>query len=73
MAGPHTAKTLQRHSQASPTVEFPRQTGQGENTWQRTVLEEAKGVKKTWVEIKTDAKNRVRWEILVEVLCSMAE
>jgi prolyl oligopeptidase PreP (S9A serine peptidase family) len=30
------------------------------NTWRRTVLEEAKRVKKTWTEIKTDAKNRVR-------------
>jgi hypothetical protein len=30
------------------------------NTWQRTVLEEAEGVNKTWTEIKTDAKNRVR-------------
>jgi hypothetical protein len=28
--------------------------------WRRMVLEEAKGVKKTWTEIKTDAKNRVR-------------
>jgi hypothetical protein len=37
------------------------------------VLEEAKGVKKTWAEIKTDAKNRVRWRILVEVLCSAGE
>jgi hypothetical protein len=30
------------------------------------VLDEAKGVKKTWAEIKTEAKNRVRWRILVE-------
>jgi hypothetical protein len=37
------------------------------------VLEEAKGVNKTWVEIKADAKNRVRWIILVEALCSTAE
>jgi hypothetical protein len=37
------------------------------------VLEEAKGVKKTWAEIKTDAKNRVRWRILVEALCSAVE
>jgi len=43
------------------------------NTWRRTVLEEAKGVKKTWAEIKTDAKNRVRWRILVEALCFVAE
>jgi hypothetical protein len=28
------------------------------------VLEEATGVKKTWAEIKNDAKNRVRWRIL---------
>jgi hypothetical protein len=27
------------------------------------VLEEAKGVKKTWAEIKSDAKNRVGWRI----------
>jgi hypothetical protein len=37
------------------------------------VLEEAKRVKKTWAEIKTDAKNRVRWRVLVEALCSVAE
>jgi len=29
MAGPYTAKTVRRHSQASPSVEHPRQTGQG--------------------------------------------
>jgi hypothetical protein len=44
--------------------------GRPRNTWRRTALEEAKGVKKTWVEIKT---NRVRWRILVEALCSAAE
>jgi hypothetical protein len=37
------------------------------------LLEEAKVVKKTWAEIKADAMNRVRWEILVEALCSVAE
>jgi hypothetical protein len=37
------------------------------------VLEKAKGVKKTWAEIKTDVKNSVRWKILVEALCSAAE
>jgi len=47
--------------------------GRLRNTWQRTVLEEAKRVKKTWMEIKTNAKNRVRWRILVEGLCSAAE
>ena len=66
MAGPHTAKTTRCHSQASSRVKSPRQTGQGKprNTWWRTVLE---------AEIKTDAKNRVRWRILVEALCSAAE
>jgi hypothetical protein len=37
------------------------------------VLEEGKGVKKTGAEIKTDAKNRVRWRILVEALRSTVE
>jgi hypothetical protein len=47
--------------------------GRPRNTWRRTGLEEAKGVRKTWAEIKTDAKNRVRWRIHVEALCSPAE
>jgi hypothetical protein len=37
------------------------------------VLEEAKGVKKTWAEIKLGVKNRVRWKILVEALSFTAE
>jgi hypothetical protein len=37
------------------------------------VLEEAKRDKETCAEIKTDAKNKARWRILVEVLCSAAE
>jgi hypothetical protein len=28
---------------------------------------------KTWAEMNTDAKNRVRWKILVEALCSAEE
>ena len=47
--------------------------GRPRNTRQRTVFKEAKGVKKTWAEIKTDDKNRVRRRILVEALCSVAE
>ena len=50
-----------------------RGRGRPRNTWRRTVLEEAKRVKKTWMEIKTDARNIVRWRILVEALCSAAE
>jgi hypothetical protein len=37
------------------------------------VLEEVRGVKKTWAEVKTNVKNIVRWRSLVEALCSMAE
>jgi len=49
-----------------------RGRGRPRNTWWKTVLEEAKGVKNKCAEIKTDAKNRVRWRILVEALCSTA-
>jgi len=50
-----------------------RSRGRPKNTWRRTVLEEAKGVKKTWAEIKWVAKNKVRWRNLVDALCSAAE
>ena len=50
-----------------------RGRGSPRNIWRGTVLEEAKGVKRTWAEIRTDAKNRVRWGIFVEALCSAAE
>ena len=43
------------------------------NTWRRTVLEEAKGRKETWAEIKCVAKNRVRWRKLVGTLSSAAD
>jgi hypothetical protein len=50
-----------------------RGRGRPKNTWRRTVLEEAKGMKKTWAEIECDTKNRVQWRILVDALCSAAE
>jgi hypothetical protein len=50
-----------------------RRRGRPENTWRRTMLEEAKEINKTWVEIKAEAKNRVRWKTLVEALCSAEE
>jgi hypothetical protein len=50
-----------------------RRRGRPKNIWRRMMLEEAKEINKTWAEIKTEAKNRVRWNILVEVLCSAAE
>ena len=62
---------------ARQTLEWNPQGKQGRgrprNRWWRTVLEEAKGVKKIWAEIKTDTKNQVRWGIPVEALCSVAE
>ena len=72
------------HTLRKPTDDITRQAlewnpqgkqgrGRPKNTWRRMVLEEAKGVKKTWAEIKCDAKNRVRWRILVDALCSAAE
>jgi hypothetical protein len=76
VAGPYTAETVRRHSQTRPRVEPPqgkRGRGRPRNTWRRAVPEETKGVKKTWAEIKSDAKNRVRCRILVESLCSAAE
>jgi hypothetical protein len=50
-----------------------RGRGRPKKAWRRTMLEEAKGVKKTQGKIKADAKNIVRWRILVEALCSAAE
>jgi hypothetical protein len=71
--------TLRRSSDdiARQAVEWnpqgKRGRGRPKNTWRGTVLEETKGVDKTWAEIKADAKNRVRWKILVKALCSAAE
>ena len=71
--------TLQKPSDdiARQALEWNPQGKQGRgrptNTWRRTELNEAKRVKKTWTEIKTDAKNRVRRRILVEALRSAAE
>jgi len=72
------------HTLRKPTEDITRQAlewnpqgkrvrGRPKNTWRRTVLEEAKGMKKTWAEIKCDAKNRARWRILVDALCSVAD
>ena len=72
------------HTPQRPVDDITRQTlewnpqgkrsrGRPKNTWRRTVLEKAKGGKKTWAEIKCVAKNRVRWRNLVDALCSAAE
>ena len=50
-----------------------RSRGRPKKTWRRAVLEEAKGVKKTWAEINCVAKNRVWWRNVVDALCSAAE
>jgi len=75
MAGPYTAKTIWWYSRQALEWNLQGKWGRGrpKNTWRRTVLKEAKGINKTWAEIKADAKNRVRWRILVEALCSAAE
>jgi hypothetical protein len=75
MAGPYFRKPTdditRRALQWNP--QGKRNRGRPKNTWRRTVLEEAKGVKKTCAEIKCVAKNRVRWRNLVDALCSAAE
>jgi hypothetical protein len=59
------------HTLRKPTDDIARQAlewnpqdkqgrGRPRNTRQRTMLKDAKGVKKTWTEIKSDAKNKVR-------------
>jgi hypothetical protein len=50
-----------------------RGRGRPRNTWWTGVFEEAIGVKKTWAEIKSDAKNRMRQMILVQAPCSTTE
>jgi len=61
-----TRQALEWNLQGKWGRERPRKT------WRRTVLEEAKGVTKTWAENKTNAKNRVTWRILVKALRSAA-
>jgi hypothetical protein len=47
-----------------------RRKGRPTNTWQRTVLNEAKSNGLTWNQVKTVAQNRVRWKCVVNALCS---
>jgi len=49
VAGPYTAKTVRRHSQQALEWNRHGKRGRGRprNTWRRTMLEEAKGAKKT--------------------------
>jgi hypothetical protein len=73
--GPYTVELS--GDTARQALEWNPQSNRGRgiprNTWRRMVLEEAKGVKKTWAGIKSDAKNRVWWRNLVEALCSTAK
>jgi len=60
MAGPSTVKTNRQHSQAN---------GAGRDRGTRgeeRCLRRPKELKKTCAAIKTDAKNSMRWRILVE-------
>jgi hypothetical protein len=47
-----------------------RRRGRPTNTWQRTVLNEAKSKGLTWNQVKMVAQNRVRWKCVVNALCS---
>lgn len=50
-----------------------RKAGRPKTTWRRTILEEAKTQKMEWKEVKTLARNRVRWRLFVDALCSSME
>jgi hypothetical protein len=43
--------------------------GRPKKTWKRTVEEEAQDQGKRWLEVKTVAKNKVRWRSFVKALC----
>jgi hypothetical protein len=75
MPGTYTAETDEDIARQALEWKTQDKRGRGrpKNAWRRTVLEEAKGMKMTWAEIKCDAKNRVRWRILVDAICSAAE
>ena len=47
-----------------------RKRGRPCNTWRRSVISEAKQMGKTWTELKSEAKNRIRWKSTVSALCS---
>jgi len=67
MAGPYTVKTNRQHGQANGA-------GRDRGTHaEERCLRRPKELEKTYVEIKTDAMKSVRWRILVEALCSVAE
>jgi len=50
-----------------------RKRGRPKQTWKRTVIDEARAVKREWPEVKALANNRVRWRLFVNALCSHAE
>jgi hypothetical protein len=47
-----------------------RRKGRPRNTWRQSVEQEMDRLGKDWKNIKTDARNRVRWKKVVEALCS---
>lgn len=50
-----------------------RRRGCPKTTWKRTVVKEAGSIGKVWKEVLDLAKNRVRWRLFVDALCSPAE
>ena len=46
-----------------------RRRGRPKHTWMRTVLDEAKGQGKSWLQVKSLARNRTNFKNFVEALC----
>ena len=47
-----------------------RKRGMPQHNWQHTRMAELERENLTWNEAKATAKNRVRWQVLVDALCS---
>lgn len=50
-----------------------RRPGRPKNTWRRTVLQELQQQNKTFDDVKTLCNDRIKWNSLVEALCSQVE
>ena len=50
-----------------------RGRGRPKNTWKRSVMKEATEIGTTWSQLKSTAKNRIRWRHVIEALCSTGE
>jgi len=75
MAGPYTAENTDDITRQALgwNRQGKRSRWTPKNTWRKRVLEEAKGQKQTWAEIKCVAKNSMRWRKLVDTLSSATD